>query len=395
MGTAAVIVLLVAGLPRLVARSGARRAAGRALVAAAAAVALDVDGLRDVTTMGDPTTTGDLALADLVQLVLVTVAASNALSVARWVSLDDTRPRGRPVAGGLLVVLLQLVLFGAAGPAGAAAADPALGYLVGTAGRIEVALLWSVTLAWPLVAGVALLQVSRTYAPAATGPDRVAVVGSVGGLLLLGTGAGVHVTAAVTGSPALAGPVGGLYAAGVAIVGGAMLVPSVVVIGAPLAGWIGITIALHRLDPLARALVSAAPEWAPLPDPPRIWRPSRDPTIRLYRTIIMIRDTTWDLLRLVDDDEVGAAVVYGRHCRPDDDLAATALAEACWLSYAICLSRAGGAPVADQEVVFLPRDADEPVGSVAEEVDFLTAVARAWRRRQVIDRFMAQLGPPP
>ena len=386
MGTAAVIVLLLAGLPRLVARSGARRATGRALVAAAAAVALDVDPLRDLATAG--------GLAHLVQLVLVTVAASNALSVARWVSLDDATPRGRPVAGGLLVVLLQLVLYGAADAAGAAAVDPALGYLVGNAGRVEVALLWSVTVMWPLVAGVALLQVSRTYAPAATGPDRVAAVGSVGGLLLLGAGAGIHVIAAVAGAPALADLVGSLYAAGVASVGAALLVPSVVAIGAPLSGWIGITVALHRLDPLARALVSAAPEWASLPDPPRIWRPSRDPAVRLYRTIIMIRDTTWDLLRLVDDEEVAAAVVYGRRCRPDDELAATALAEACWLSYAIHLSVAGGAPVAEQEVVFLPRDPDEPVGSVAEEVDFLTAVARAWRRRQVIDRFMAQLGLP-
>lgn len=72
---------------------------------------------------------------------------------------------------------------------------------------------------------------------------------------------------------------------------------------------------------------------------------------------------------------------------------ALALAEACWLSWAVRIRQAGltgTGPAHGQDVVILDRRPHEPLGSLREEVAFLTAVDRAWRSSAVRD-FLAGL----
>jgi len=68
-----------------------------------------------------------------------------------------------------------------------------------------------------------------------------------------------------------------------------------------------------------------------------------------------------------------------------------ALAEACWLRYAI-EARARGARPPGQGAAQFPDRVPEPPGSLSEEADFLVAVARAWRD-PLVEEFLAGCFP--
>jgi len=75
---------------------------------------------------------------------------------------------------------------------------------------------------------------------------------------------------------------------------------------------------------------------------------------------------------------VDCAVDFARSRRgPGDERAVAALAEACWLHYAI-EARARGAHPSGPGGAQFPERVPEPPGSLSEEADFLVAVARAW-----------------
>jgi hypothetical protein len=198
---------------------------------------------------------------------------------------------------------------------------------------------------------------------------------------------------AAVGSPALdrvgaaAEP---LAPVGLGVVAVGVLGTRLLTAAAPLARWFGDHRALRRLEPLARHLAAAAPEWGISSVADR--RTLRDPAGRLYRRVIAVRDASWTLVGLAEDGAVIERAQDFARARAGQagDEAVAVRAEACWLRYAVEAAARGARPV-DADDARFPERVPEPAGSLREEAAFLVAVARMWHDPRV-EEFLAD--PP-
>jgi hypothetical protein len=166
-----------------------------------------------------------------------------------------------------------------------------------------------------------------------------------------------------------------LAPAGLAVVAVGVLAVRVSTALDPLRRWLRAHRAVRRLAGLAAELRAATPEWAASSVEDH-WS-LRDPSGRLYRTVIAIRDASATLLGALDGDaplERAAAFARAR-CGPG--VPAAALAEACWLRLAL-RQRAATPRPADSVAAQFPERTAEPPGSLDDEAAFLVAVARSW-----------------
>lgn len=225
---------------------------------------------------------------------------------------------------------------------------------------------------------------------------RVAIGLTAGGLIALGAaavGKAAQVlmeSAAAIGPERLTGAIDVLSSAGLTLIAAGFIAPRLATAVDRPRRWLSAQIAVRRLSALADELAEAAPEWALRGD--RTPTSLRDPSIRLYRQVILIRDASWTLLGSVDDALIAEAVTFARRwAGSDNEQAVAALAEACWLSHAVRVRRSGHGtpPHGDQDLVILDRASDEAIGSLDDEADFLVAVAGAWRNTGLIDRFLS------
>jgi hypothetical protein len=373
----AAALLLAAGLPRLVWGSPSQRALATALSSCAAALLLELDPVEDLFAP-----VGLTGFATLLQCLYVTLAAAAAFAMARQVSPTPLRPRLSPAAIGLPVGALQCLLYAVSGVHGA---PPTHTVFPDHVGDPAVLGLWLVTAGGPVVAAAVLLPVLRAFGPGLEQRrGRAAVACTFAGLVLVGFGGvamGVQLVLAAVDLPgvermgAAAAP---LAPTGLAVIAVGVLATRTVTALLPAAGWLRAHVALRRLDGLARELGAAAPEWG-MSSAEHRWA-LRKPVGQLYRRVITIRDASWTLFGLVEEGvAVECAVDFARSRRGDDgEQAVAALAEACWLHYAISARARGVRPAGDGSAHF-PERVPEPPGSLSEEVDFLLAVARAWR----------------
>ncbi|QYN41070.1 hypothetical protein K1T35_47875 (plasmid) [Pseudonocardia sp. DSM 110487] len=386
-----VTALALAGALRLRERSRSRRDVAVALLCAAAATALTVEQIGGVSAAHL------VDLRDLLWLLLITAAATATFALARQISLSSMLLPWPPLALGMAAGLLQIVLFYAATTARADARGSVLDHTQ----LAESVALWLVTLAGPALAGSLLVLVMIRYRPGVGSPlVRAGLAVTMGGLAVLGLAAvAVAAQLLVDGTaPTTASDrelpsrvVELLCSAGLVLVAAGFLIPRV-------SRWVDpvrAVVAARRLGPLADVLAAVvSPGWARRQGHLDMTMRSR-PAVRLYQQVILIRDASWALLSAVDDDLIAAAVEHARRCAPDDDeFTIAATAEACWLSWAVRIRRAGlsgNGPVDhEQGVIFLDRQPDEPLGSLREEVAFLSAVTRAWRG-SVVREFLAGL----
>jgi hypothetical protein len=383
LGAAA--LLLAAGLPRLVRGSPAQRALATALSSCAAVLLLEVDAVEDL--LAGPGLTGAAALA---QCLCVTLAAAAAFAMARHVSPVPRRPRLSAAVVGLPLAGLQCLLYALSE---VPAADPTHTVFPDHVADPAVLGLWLVTAAGPVLAAAVLLPVLRAFGPGLERRrGRVAVAGTVAGLVLVGFGGAamaVQLVLAAAGRPgvervgAAAAP---LAPTGLAVVAAGVLASRAVTAAEPVLGWLRAHAALRRLDGLARDLGAAVPEWG-TSTVGHGWA-LRKPAGQLYRRVITIRDASWTLYGLVEGGPVveRAAAFARAHRGPHGEQAVAALAEACWLRCAIRARARGARPVPG--AAQFPARVPEPPGSLAEEAGFLVAVAEAWRD-PLVDEFAA------
>jgi hypothetical protein len=381
--------LLLAGLLRIRSRPGLRRAVAGALSSAAFAAALTADPL---TGWMDASWA---AARELLWLLLITAAATAAFAVARRLAIPASLLPWPPPALGIGVAVLQVVLFyGAATHAHTASS-------VLDVRTVETAVLWLVTLGWPALSCALLVRPIRAYGPGLhDGPVRFAVAFASCGLLALGMAAAGQLARLVMhAAPPISVPVPVdlpriievTASVGLSLIAAAFLIPRLAAALDPARRWASAWLAVRRLAPLTQALEAGAPEW----DTPRSRSDAslRHPSLRLYREVIAIRDTSWTLLASVDDAIIAEAVAFARRCvLSTDEQAIAALAEACWLGHALRVRRSGSRhPVPAHDLVILDRPPDEDDGSLRDEVTFLLAVARAWRDGRQVRRFLAAL----
>jgi hypothetical protein len=384
VGAVAVALLLLAGLPRLVWGSRSQRALATALCGAALATALEFDEVEQLLAGR-----GLAAFGTLLQCLFVTLAAGAAFGMAKQVSPTPLRPRISPAAAGLPVAAVQGLLFGLSGVAGA---PPTGSLFIDHVGRPAVVALWLVTAAGPVAAGAVLLPVLCRYAPGlpqrrarfavdctVAGSVAVGLAGLAMGLQLVAVGIGRADLAAVAAAAAPLAPVG------LAVVACGVLAVRVVTTFTPLLRWLSSHRALRKLDGLAAELVAAAPEWDVSTVEDR-WA-VRNPGDQLYRRVIAIRDASWTLFGLVDNEVITRALDFARsRAGFAGEAAVAALAEACWLRYAV-EARARGAQPFDATAAHFPERIPEPPGSLHEEAAFLVGLARMWRH-PLVDEFL-------
>jgi hypothetical protein len=380
-------LLLVAGLPRLVWGSPAQRALAAALCCSAGVLVVELDAVQDLLAR-----LGLVPLGALVQCLATTGAAAAAYAVARQVAPQAQRPRPSPAVAALPVALLQCVLFAASG----AADRPPTGTLfLDGFDRPAVMLLWAVTAAAAGAAGAVLLPLLRRHGPALPRlRSRIAVACTFAGAVVVGFAGiamGAQLVLRAAGWPGAARLVAGatpLAPAGLALVAVGVLAVRAAAALDPARRWYRAHRALGELAGLAGELRTATPEWAATSVADR-WS-VRDPSGRLYRRVIGIRDASTTLLGALDGDaplERAAAFARAR-CGPGP--AAAALAEACWLREALRRRAAAQRP-ADPRPAQFPARAAEPPGSLDDEAAFLVAVARAWSSPLVAE-FLAGTG---
>lgn len=382
--TVAVALLLLAGLPRLVWGSPSQRALATGLCSAAIGLTLELDGVEALLAGA-----GWGQLGTLLQCLAVTLGAAAALGMARQVSPTPLRPQLSPAVAGLPVAALQCALFALAD----VPAEPVTGrFFVDHADRPAVLALWLVTAAAAVAAGVVLLPVLGRYAPGLElHRARFAVECTVAGLAVAGIGGlatAVELAARLLGRPdvmALAMTGTPLIPIGLAVVAVGVLTGRVLTAVFPLVRWVSAHLALRRLDRLAEELVAAAPEWGISTVEDR-WA-LRNPAGQLYRRVIAIRDVSWTLLGQVDNAVVGRAMEFARaRAGFAGEDAVAALAEACWLRYAVKVRHSGARPPHAGPAHF-PERIPEPAGSLHEEAAFLVAVARMWRH-PLVEEFL-------
>ena len=381
-------VLAVAGTLRLGERPRSRRYVAVGLLCAAASAGLTVDQIDDGSARD---VTADLL--DLAWLLLITAAAASAFALAREISLSSVLLPWPPLALGLAVGLLQTVLFYAA----AAMRGEAPGSVLAHTELPESVALWLVTLTGPAVACSLLVAVILRYRPGVGSPlVRAGLVTTAAGFAVLGVAAAaaaaqVLFAAPLHGSAALPELVEQLCGVGLVLVASGFLIPRVSRLVDPIRAWV----AARRLDPLADTLAAVvSPRWSRQQWNPDLAVRSR-PVLRLYQRVILIRDASWALLSAVDDNLITAAVEHARRSAPEEDeFTIAATAEACWLSWAVRIRQAGvsgNGPVEHaQGVVFLDGQREVPLGSLRDEVAFLSAVKRAWDGT-VVREFLASL----
>jgi hypothetical protein len=312
----------------------------------------------------------------------VTLAAAAAFGMAQQVSPTPLRPGLSAAVVGVPIAVLQCALYAASGVHGAA---PTHALFPDHADDPAALGLWVVTAAGPVAAAAVLLPVLRAFGP---GLDRlrgrVAVACTFAGLVLVafaGATAAAQLVLAAAGWPGVErlGAAGApLAPTGLAVIASGVLAGRALALAQAARGWCRAHLALRRLDGLARELGEAVPEWGATTVEHR-WA-VRKPAGQLYRRVIAIRDASWTLYGVVEGGvAVDCAVDFARSRRgPVDEQSVAALAEACWLRYAI-EARARGARASGHGGAQFPERVPEPPGSLSEEADFLVAVARAWR----------------
>jgi hypothetical protein len=381
---AAVALLLLAGLPRLAWGSPSQRALATGLCSAAVGLTLELDGVEALLAGA-----GWGRLGTLLQCLSVTLGAAAALGMARQVSPTPLRPQISPAVAGLPVAALQCGLFWLADvPDG-----PATGRFFADHGQQPAVLaLWLVTVAAAVAAGAVLLPVLSRYAPGLElRRARFAVECTVAGLAVVGIGGlamGVELGARLLGRPevsAVAVMGNALTPIGLAVVALGVLIGRLLTAVFPLVRWLSAHLALRRLNRLAGELVAAAPEWG-VSTVEDHWA-VRNPAGQLYRRVIAIRDAGWTLLGLVDNAVISRANEFARaRAGFAGEDAVAALAEACWLRYAV-RARQGGATPPHADPAHFPERIPEPAGSLHEEAAFLVAVARMWRH-PLVEEFL-------
>jgi hypothetical protein len=374
LGPVAIGLLLVAGLPRLVWGSPSQRALATGLCSSAVVLALEVDAVQ-----GPLAGLGAAAYAPLLQCLGVTLAAAAALAMVRQVSPMPLHPTVSPAVVGVPLALLQCLLYAASGVAD----EPATGRLfLDHTDRPAVVLLWLVTAAGPVAAGAFLLPLLRVHGPAlALRRSRFAVACTFAGLVVVGFAGlamGAQLLLRAAQWPGLGRMVAAatpLAPAGLALVAVGVLVVRAATALDPVVHWGRAHLALRRLDALARELVSAAPEWA-VSSVENRWA-VRNPGGQLYHRVIAIRDASWTLLGSLDGDVPLDRAAEFATARVGGGPGSAALAEACWLRYAVEVRARGERPAGPQPAQF-PERLAEPPGSVDDEAGFLVAVARMW-----------------
>ncbi|WP_214407318.1 DUF6545 domain-containing protein [Pseudonocardia lacus] len=387
---AAAALLLVAGLPRLVWGSPSQRALATALCSCAVVLLLELDEVEDLLVPS-----GLTGPATLAQCLYVTLAAAAAFGMARQVSPTPLRPRVSAAAIGVPIAVVQCLLYAASGVHGA---PPTHTVFPDHADDPAALGLWVVTAAGPVAAAAVLLPVLRAFGP---GLDRlrgrVAVACTFAGLVLVAFAGATMAAQLVVAALGLPGAqrlgVAGtpLAPVGLAVIATGVLAGRALAIVQAVDGWFRAHLALRRLDGLARELGAAVPEWGVTTVEHR-WA-VREPAGQLYRRVIAIRDASWTLYGMVEGGvAVDCAVDFARSRRGvvgEQEVAA--LAEACWLRYAI-EARARGRRPPGPGAAHFPERVPEPPGSLAEEADFLVAVARVWRD-PLIEEFLDECFP--
>jgi hypothetical protein len=386
----AAALLLIAGLPRLVWGSPSQRALATALCSCAVVLLLELDEVEDLLAP-----TGLTGLATLAQCLYVTLAAAAAFGMARQVSPTPLRPRVSAAVIGVPIGVLQCLLYAVSGVHDSPPTHTVFPDHVDDPAALG---LWVVTAAGPVAAATVLLPVLRAFGP---GLDRlrgrVAVACTFAGLVLVafaGATMAAQLVLAAAGWPGVErlGAAGApLAPTGLAVIASGVLAGRALALAQAAAGWCRAHLALRRLGGLARELETAVPEWGVTTLGHR-WA-VRKPAGQLYRRVIAIRDASWTLYGVVEGGvAVDCAVDFARSRRGSaDEHAGAALAEACWLRYAIA-ARARGARPQGHSAAHFPERVPEPPGSLSEEADFLVAVARAWRD-PLIEEFLDECFP--
>lgn len=364
---------------------GVRRWGGNAIsrrcigVAAAAAGAALIVGLPPLPQWLGSWEVPHLGM--LVQALLICTAGTALFAAAQRVAMSATLLSVPPVGVGLSISAIQVTLFFAATGNGRTD-DP----------QIEVAMLWVVTVGWPAVAAAVLLSSLRLWGSTLRGPTRTTAELLRVGLLVLAMGGLLHGLRFLPVAPAPrhhAVAVATQLSDAITVVGLltialGLAVPDLSKLAAPAWRWGRAALVLHRLRQLATELGEATPEWdSGGPTPSWAWSDARHLEPAVYRAVIRIRDATWTLLGAVEDVEIRHAITVALRARPGGrQIAVAALAEACWLRRAVHRRTHGSAPPTRPYALrVLERAPDEAIGSLDDEVAFLSAVARAWRSR--------------
>lgn len=367
----AAVALLVAGLPRLLSVSPARRAVALAHCSAAVAIALEIDEA-EAWAAGAGLTAWLLA----VQCMSVSTAAAALHALARRVAASPLGLSLQAVALCLPVLLVQGTLVYSAA---LAVPDQQLPLdldrvVVETGGPPQLIALWAVTAASLVIAAVVTGPVFWAAWPALGVAARIAV-GSGG--LALGACAGDVVRAAL---PAVGGDRPSLSAAGLVLAAGGTIAVRLAEMLSPLKRWAAAQIALLRLQHLTKILIAAAPEWKGSEELGR-WSLRSPAAFQLHFRLTTIRDAQYTLMGFVDASEIDQALEFAEAHLPTRPVREVyALADAAWLHLAIARRARGWTPV-ESELEFLagPGATHQGPGPLKDEVAVLLAVAAAWK----------------
>jgi hypothetical protein len=360
--------VLVGGIQLV--QPGSHRRLSRVLVAGSMAALAHI-GLR-VLRPASPSV-AELSLV-AAHLLLVTVAATFAFGLLRWITNAPFLLQWNPIALGSVVAILQLATLFAAYPT----AWPSWTVLV-------ISALWPAATVGLAAATVMALGEFARHA------QQWGMIAAIAGCVAMGAGAVLGSIASDGSSTRWSGVGDGMSA----VVGGTGFVMFAVGLKAPLMVrlvadgrrlFTAVRV-LRRVQPLLQGLSQVAGQWIPELGESRL---TRRPAEQACAVLVFVRDASSALQPLVDPAERDAAVQYARRYNGRNELAVAALAEACWLALAVHRFHAGHSALVEQKSTYLdpwdlPRD---DTASVSAELAFLAAVARAWTRTAVVEAFV-------
>lgn len=242
---------------------------------------------------------------------------------------------------------------------------------------------------WPTVAGLIAVMTLCTVGRFAPLAQRVGLATAIAGGGVLGAGA-VLGAAATSVDPAtdrhneLAATSAAVGVVGLVVLAVGITLPQLVSCAVALRRWLTAVRVLRRAQPLVDGLAEFAPEWLP-PSWNQRSSPLHRPIEQVWGVLVFVHDASFLLQPLVGErDRVAALRHATQRYAGLIEVELSALADACALALALTRWRMGAQSVAEQN--YVPRGPGRV--SLAEDLRYLDALARAWTRTAILDEFV-------